>query len=108
MESAIVAKLQRLARRGPDISEDEVRSFAVLVRKRLEMMPDITPYVTLNLFCNWAVHISITKSLTGLRTLARVNDALVAQPRDANVDIERLIRDVTAAIGFTTLRAELI
>jgi len=78
---------------------------AVLIRKRLEVTPNRGDFSILNLFCTWCVHTEITTSLTGLKTLARVNDVLAGSlPPKGTV----VIPEIIAAIGFTALRRELI
>ena len=106
-QDAIEAKIQRIVSLGIEANEDEVRSLAVLVRKRLETTPDTSPYLTLNLFCTWAVHIAITNSTTGLKTVAMVNDALVkAQDAGPVGPAGPALQALVGAVGFKTLRAE--
>jgi len=105
MERDLLLKIQKILNRGTEVSEDEVRSLMILVRKRLEFEADATrsQYLTLNLFCNWAAHTKITQSITGLRVLARINDALVKSKNSPGAEVQA---DVSRAIGFDVLRSE--
>ncbi len=104
----LIAKIQGIASEGIRISEDQVRSFMILVRKQLELTPDQekVKYSTLNLFCNWSAHTAITQSLTGLQTLARINDAFVRVKN--STDIAAIQEELSRAIGFGTLQDELV
>jgi len=107
MERDILLKIQNLVDRGAQVSEDEVRSLMNLVRKRLELEPEPSRnrYLTLNLFCNWAAHTKITQSITGLKVLGRINDALV-RVRRASVD--EIQTQMSRAIGFDPLYSEFL
>lgn len=107
MKKDIRAKIQNLLNQASNISEDQARSLMILLRKRLELMPEIDKlhYSTMNLFCNWCAHTSITQSMTGLKTLARINDVLV-KVKDSSTDVVR--KEMSEAVGFGTLRSELI
>jgi len=62
-------------------------------------------YLNLRLFCNWVVHNEITKSNTGLRILAEINDALVKIKNSTNSkDIQSMI---SLAISYPILRKQL-
>jgi hypothetical protein len=100
-------KIQRLVALGPRITEDQTRSLMILIRKQLELLDEgqRSDYSTLNLFCNWCAHTEITQSLAGLRVLGAINDALV-KVKDAHTDDAR--KQLTAAVGLATCRAELV
>jgi len=107
MEKDLEAKIKAILEKGSNISEDEVRSLMVLIRKRLELMVDSEKekYLVLNLFCNWCAHTKIDKSNTGLRIIARVNDALVAA-KDSN-DTQEIQLRISKAMGYVSLRKEM-
>lgn len=107
MEKDIVAKIRSILDQY-SINEDQIRSLMILLRKRMELMPEVEKmgYATLNLFCNWVAHTRITQSLTGLKTLRRINDALVSV-KDST-DTKRVQLKMSEAIGFMILRAELL
>lgn len=108
MEKDLITKIQNLLNQGSRISEDEVRSLMILIRKRLELEPEPSrvQYSTLNLFCNWAAHTEITQSLTGLRVLGRINDALVRVK--GSTDLKKIQMEIARAIGFNTLYSEIV
>ncbi len=107
-KQAISDKIQASLNQGTAISEDQVRSLMILVRKHLEGMTDRdrSPSLTLNLFCNWCAHVEITQSNTGLRILARINDALVRVK--SSTDADQIQTEISMAVGFGALRSELI
>jgi len=78
MKNDLIEKITKIVDKN-EISEDEMRSLMILIRKVLETMSesDKNDYLTLNLFCNWIAHIEISNSNTGLRILAKINDTLV-------------------------------
>lgn len=101
-------KLQRIANKGITTSEDEVRSFMILVRKSMELMNDQDRqyYSTLNLFCNWVAHTKINQSIAGLRTLATINDVLVKVKSASGSS--NVLDPLTRAIGFEQLYSQLV
>lgn len=101
-------KIENLLKNGPNISEDQVRSLMALVRKRIESIPETEKlnYLVLKLFGDWSLHNKIDKSNTGLRTIARINDALV-QVKDIQDNSEVQIK-LSEAIGYVALRREFI
>ena len=107
MKEDLVKKIQKIVDKKDLIDENMVRSFMILVRKILEDMsqPDQNSYLTLRLFCNWVAHNAITQSNTGLRILARVNDALVDSKELKTNDEVRI--KLSDAVGFSVLRKEL-
>ncbi|MFH1070066.1 MAG: hypothetical protein V1794_10655 [Candidatus Glassbacteria bacterium] len=108
MEKNIIEKIQSILNQETDISEDQTRSLMILLRKCMELMSEAekTQYATLNLFCNWSAHIAITQSITGLRTLRCINDALV-RVKDYT-DLEQIQSEMSEAIGFNKLLSEFI
>lgn len=107
MKSDIDNKIRKLIELEARINEDQTRSLMILIRKELELMadPNRQKFLTLNLFCSWSVHTKIDQSMSGLRILARVNDALVRvkQATDNNT----ILTEMTKAMGFNSLRLEL-
>lgn len=101
-------KIQSCLDQGEAITEDQVRSLMILVRKNLELIPeaDLAHFLTLNLFCNWCGHVEITQSNTGLRILAKINDVLVRVK--TSTDIDHILAEVSGAIGFDIFRTEFI
>ncbi len=105
MKDDLIKKIERIVANKGQINEESIRLLMVLIRKLLEMQqPHIESFLTLNLFCNWAMHIEITYSNTGLRILAEINDALV---RNKDAEVNNLQLDMSQAIGFSKLRSEL-
>jgi hypothetical protein len=107
MEKDLLLKIKRILHEGSQIVEDEVRSLMILVRKRLELTSESArdQYLTLNLFCNWAAHTKITQSITGLKVLARINDALLEGKNGNGNEVQAT---VSRAIGFDTLYSEML
>jgi hypothetical protein len=107
MEKDMVAKINEVLEKGVQMTEHELRSAMVLIRKMLELMPERvrSQYLLLNLFCTWAVHTEITQSNTGLRILAKVNDALVGVRHSGDPTTMGL--KMSEALSFTELRREL-
>lgn len=103
----LVEKIQRLVSLGSQISEDEVRSLMILLRKQLELSDDNerSQYSTVNLFCNWCAHTEITQSLSGLRILGRINDVLV-KVKTSHTDEVR--NQLSQEVGFDIFHSELI
>ena len=108
MRDDIESKINLLFEVGPIISEDQVRSLMILVRKRLELLTDSERlnYLVLNLFCNWCAHIKIDQSNSGLRIIARVNDTLVAV-KDLK-DSNEIQLELSKSFGYVSLRRELL
>lgn len=99
-------KINSLVSKLETINEDESRSLMIQIRKQMELMSekDKPDYSVLNLFCNWIAHTEITKSITGLKILARINDALVSM-KDSK-DLNQISTTLSKAIGFSDLRLE--
>lgn len=106
MKSDMTSKIQQLIKPRARLDEHQTRSLMILIRKELELMSDRDrkQFLVLNLFCNWSAHSKIDQSMTGLRMLARVNDALVRVKQAA--DNNTILIEMTRAIGFDTLRSE--
>ncbi len=107
MEKDIITKIKTIILKKENINEEEVRSLMILIRKILDKMsePEKNLYLTLRLFCNWIAHNEITKSNTGLRILAKINDTLVSIKNSQ--DIIEMRGKMSQAIGFSVLRGEL-
>jgi hypothetical protein len=106
MDKELELKIKDLVSKIKTINEHEVRSLMILIRKRMELMPEeeMAHYLILNLFCNWVAHTEITKSITGLRTLARINNALVSI-KDSK-DMNEISLTISMAVGFSDLKTE--
>jgi hypothetical protein len=107
MKKDMAIKIEQLVKLGPKLDEHQTRSLMILIRKELESMSntETVQFSMLSLFCNWSAHPKITQSLTGLKTLARINDALVRVKQAA--DNNTILTEMTKAIGFNDLRSEL-
>jgi len=107
MKSDMDGKIRQLIKLGTSIDENQTRSLMILMRKEFELMTDVNrqKFLTLNLFSNWSAHTKIDKSMSGLRILFRVNNALVQIKQ--TVDNNTILTEMTKAIGFDTLRLEL-
>lgn len=107
MKSEMTSKIQRLVTFGTKLDEDQTRSLMILVRKEIELMSDVDrqKFTVLTLFCNWSAHTKIDQSMSGLRMLYRINDALV---RVKQADTNTILTEMTKAIGFNVLRSELL
>ena len=107
MEKDLIRKIETIVAKKERIDEDSVRSLMILIRKLLDKMlqSDQNLYWTLRLFCNWVAHVKITKSNTGLKILAEINDTLVNVKNSSNA-IEMRTK-MSHAIGFSVLRKEL-
>lgn len=107
MRKDMTSKIGRLIKMGTKLDEHQTRSLMVLIRKELELIQDREKkqFLILNLFCNWSAHTKIDQSISGLRTLARINDALV-RVKEAP-DNNTILIEMTKAIGFSDLRSEL-
>lgn len=107
MKDDIIEKISSSAIKPLELREADVRSMMILIRKLLDTMPQAESenYLILRLYCNWTAHIQITKSNTGLRILAEVNDTLVnvKNSKDGNEVINKL----SQSIGYPSLRREL-
>jgi hypothetical protein len=103
----LVEKIQRLVSLGSQISEDQVRSLMILIRKQLELENDQerSQYSIVSLFCNWCAHTEITQSLAGLRVLGRINDTL-GKVKTAHTDEVR--KELSQAVGLDISRSELL
>lgn len=108
MDKDIARKINEVLQKGDQVTEHELRSMMGLVRKLLELMSDQdrSAYLLLSLFCNWAAHVEITRSNTGLRLLAKVNDALVGS-RQSGDALEIGLR-MSEALSLSGLRKELV
>ena len=107
MEDDLIKKIRATITKNKKIKEVDVRSLMILVRKLLDKMPrsDQDLYLIIRLFCNWVAHIEITKSNTGLRILAEINDVLVSVKKSK--DTTEIQTEISQAIGYPALRKEL-
>ena len=107
MEKDLIAKIKATVAKKEKIDEESMRSLMILIRKLLDKMSqsDQNLYLTIRLFCNWVAHNEITKSNTGLRILAKINDTLVSI-KNSTDEIEMRTK-MSQAIGFSVLRKEL-
>ncbi len=77
-----------------------------LCRKALDHLPpeERERYPILKFFCNWAMHITLDRSLEGMAILKRLNDTLVEL---AESHTDPIIKKVTELISFRKLRCEM-
>jgi len=108
MKGILIEKIEHILKSKNNISENDVRSFLNLTRRFLDKMPqqDQNSYLTLRLFCNWALHNQISNSITGLKILGKVNSALLEIKNSA--DVIEIRSKLSKSIGFLVLRKELI
>jgi len=106
VENDLITKIRKTLSKKEALEETDVRSLMILVRKLLDQIPpsDQQPFLIIRLFANWAVHVEITQSNTGLRILSAINDALVTF-KSADTDILR--KGISQEIGFPALRREI-
>lgn len=106
MRADVARKIAALALRRELLSESEVSHLMTLCRKLLEHMPgeERERYPILKFFCNWAMHITLDRSLEGLTILRRLNDALVELAPSADGDV--LTSRITETVSFRQLRRE--
>ncbi len=102
----MIEKIRETVYKKDALEEADVRSLMILVRKLLDLMPQSNQqsFLIARLFANWAVHIEITKSNTGLRILSAINDTLVTFK---SADTDELITGISKEIGFSALRREM-
>ncbi|MDL1982830.1 MAG: hypothetical protein LWX54_01340 [Deltaproteobacteria bacterium] len=107
VELDLIAKIRETVSKKEALGEADVRSLMILIRKLLDLMQqqsDQQSFLITRLFANWAVHIEITKSNTGLRILSAINDALVTFK---SADTDALRNGISNEIGFSALRREM-
>jgi len=107
MKKDLITKIKITVAKKEKIDEESIRSLMIMVRKLLDKtsQSDQNLYLTVKLFCNWVAHNEITKSNTGLRILAKINDALIII-KNSTSEIE-IRTKMSQAIGFSVLRKEL-
>lgn len=107
MEKNLITKIKCIVAKNDNVDEGNICYLMILVRKMLEKMSqsDQDLFLTLKLFCNWAAHIEITQSNTGLKILAKINDTLVNIKNYKN--ITKIRTEMSNAIGFSVFRKEL-
>ena len=106
VENDLITKIRKTVSKNGDLEEADVRSLMILMRKLLDQMPqaDQQPFLIIRLFANWAVHVKITKSNTGLRILSAINDTLVTFK---SADTDKMRIGISKEIGFPALRKEM-
>lgn len=106
MQDDLIEKIKETVSKKGALKEADARTLMILMRKLLDMMPPSDPqsFLIIRLFANWAVHVEITKSNTGLKILSAINDALVTN-KSAHIDILR--KEISQKIGFPALRREM-
>jgi len=106
VELDLIAKIRETVSKKEVLEEADVRSLMILVRKLLDQMQqsDQQSFLITRLFANWAVHVEITQSNTGLRILSAINDALVSFK---SADTDALRDGISKEIGFAALRREM-
>jgi len=106
VELDLITKIKETVSKNEALEEPDVRTLMILVRKLLDLMnqSDQQTFLISRLFANWAVHIEITQSNTGLRILSAINDALV---KYKSADTETMRAGISEEIGFSALRKEM-
>lgn len=107
MKADIVRKITLLISKPEPMSESEVSHLMSLSRKCLEYPNEELKgkFLTLKFFCDWALHISIDRSIPALEILVRLNDVIVELKQVPNNDL--LMQEVTKIVSFPMLRTEL-
>lgn len=107
MQTDVARKITALASRQELLSESEASHLMTLCRKFLEHLPpdERTAYPILKFFSNWALHITLDRSLEGLAILKRLNDTLVEVAPVPDNDL--ISRRITEIISFRQLRREM-
>jgi hypothetical protein len=106
VKNDLVEKIYKALTGSGELSEAEVRSMMVIFRKLLDNMSeeDQQKFLVIRLFSNWALHNEIRNSITGLRILSAVNDALVKY-KDSPTD--DAIEGISNEFGLIALLEEL-
>jgi len=106
LEDDLITKIRETVSKKEKIEEADIRSLMIIIRKLLDMMSsaDQQLFLIIRLFANWAVHVEITNSNTGLRVLSAINDVLVAFK---SADTDAMRARISQEIGFSALRKEI-
>lgn len=106
MEDDLITKIRETVSKNEKLEEADVRSLMIIIRKMLDMLSsaDQQLFLIIRLFANWAVHVEITNSNTGLRVLSAINDVLVAYK---SADTDAMRARISQEIGFSALRKEI-
>jgi len=106
VESDLIVKMRKTVSKNEALEEADVRSLMILARKLLDLMPasDYQLFLIIRLFANWAVHVEITQSNSGLRLLSAINDALFSYK---SADTDSMRAGISKEIGFSALRKEM-
>jgi hypothetical protein len=106
VEEDLIIKIRKTVSKKKELEEADVRTLMILARKLLDLMPVFvhSQFLIIRLFANWAVHVKITKSNSGLRILSAINDALVTYKSE---DTGAMCAGISKEIGFPALRKEM-
>jgi hypothetical protein len=106
LEDDLIEKIRETVSKKEKLEEADIRSLMIIIRKLLDMISpaDQQLFLIIRLFANWAVHVEITKSNTGLRVLSAINDVLVAYK---SADTDAMRARISQEIGFSALRKEI-
>lgn len=106
MKADIIGKITLLVSKPELMSESEVSYLMSLTRKYLEYPNEKLKgrFSTLKFFCDWALHISIDRSIPALETLVKLNDVIVELKKTPNNDL--LMQRVTKIVSFPLLKTE--
>ena len=106
MEDDLITKIRKTVSKKEKLEEADIRSLMIIIRKLLDMMSsaDQQLFLIIRLFANWAVHVQITNSNTGLRVLSAINDVIVAYK---SADTDAMRARISQEIGFPALRKEI-
>jgi hypothetical protein len=106
MRPEVEQKIINLASQEAPLSESEVVHLITLCRKYLEhVREEQEHFPILKFFCDWALHISIDRSLAGMEILRRLNDTLVEVSPVPDSDL--IMNRLTAVVSFQQLRREM-
>ena len=107
MQTDVARKITALASRRELLSESDVSHLMTLSRKYLEHMPreEREEYPFLKFFSNWALHITLDRSLEGMAILKRLNDTLAEVAPVPDNDL--ITRRITEILSFRQLRREM-
>lgn len=106
MRGDIKEKITYLVSKRAPLSESEVSHLMSLTRKYLEYPNEELrdEFITLKFFCDWALHISLDRSIPAMEILVKLNDVIVKLKQTPD---NKLIRQqVTKVISFPVLKTE--
>jgi hypothetical protein len=116
MLDEILAEIDQLANRefgtAPrslsfPLTKSDVHRLFTLARKLIERLQkkDRVRYALLNFYCDWTLHSKIDRSTGGSLVLARIHDVIFSHLK--TTDTSSIASDLTAALSFDAVRAEL-